>query len=152
MATMQSWILARTNETEGRDSSALTRPTPSALQMTYYVRTEVLIGVLEVDITDGGDDGVAVGSPVEAALLQPLEVRRVTDLLLHQLLRRLLHMFSRWLWSADFCHDFNIGSHTRLSRSRARQSLHANACFKREMMIIDSDVAAQKLLAVNMWG
>ena len=51
-----------------------------------WKRTQVLEGVLEVDVADGDDDGVAVLAPVEAALLQPLEVGRVAHLLARQVL------------------------------------------------------------------
>ena len=50
------------------------------------MRTKVLERVLKIDIADGDDDSVAVVAPVEAALLQPLEVRRVPDLFAHQVL------------------------------------------------------------------
>eukprot|EP00959_Pyramimonas_sp_CCMP1952_P135662 2838187-Pyramimonas_sp.AAC.2 len=49
---------------------------------------EVLERVLKVDVADGDDDGVALRLPVEARLLRPLEVVRVLDLLLDELVRR----------------------------------------------------------------
>lgn len=49
-------------------------------------RAEVFKGVLKVHIADGDDYGVPVIAPVKAALLQPLEVGGVPDLLAHQIL------------------------------------------------------------------
>ena len=48
--------------------------------------TKVLKGVVKVDVADGDDHGLAVLAPVEAALLQPLKVLVILDLLLHQVL------------------------------------------------------------------
>lgn len=57
--------------------------------------TEILKGVVEVHVADGDDHGVAVLPPVEAALLQPLKVGGVPDLLLHQVLCTPCHAGSR---------------------------------------------------------
>ena len=51
---------------------------------------QVFKGVLKVDIADGDDDGVPVIAPVEATLLEPLEVCGVLDLLAHEVLCGLL--------------------------------------------------------------
>ena len=59
---------------EGRDDEALLDP-------------EVLVGVLELGVGDGDDSRVLLGAPVEARLLEPLEVGRVADALLDQLVR-----------------------------------------------------------------
>lgn len=50
--------------------------------------TQVLVRVLEVDITNRNDDGVFVITPVEASLLEPLKVSGVLDLVLDKLLCR----------------------------------------------------------------
>ena len=60
--------------------------------------TKVLEGVVKVHVTDGDDDSVAILAPVEAALLQPLEVCGVPDLLLDQIL---------WINKAH-----NVGKHS----------------------------------------
>ncbi len=64
-------------------ASAGLPPSPFSQQCR---RTQVLERVLKVDVADGDDDRVALLAPIEAALLQPLKVGRVADLLLHQLL------------------------------------------------------------------
>ncbi len=89
MAIMQSWQSAqqtKQNQTWLSNESCTERRSHA----TAMLRTQVFVRILEVDVADGGDDGVTVRAPVEAALFQPLEVRRVADLLLDQLLRCLL--------------------------------------------------------------
>lgn len=52
----------------------------------HEARTQVLKGVLKVYIADGDNDSIAVVAPIEAALLQPFEIRRVPNFLAHQIL------------------------------------------------------------------